>query len=273
MNNKRSIFLSIIPSLWKRSHRWGSVLLLVAMFLGAAALPTVAHIVANPIVQNVSNAQGLMQQGRTLYEIQRFSEAGVILQRALTAFQTAGDKLWQAAALTNLSLVYQQLGQWTEAENAIAKSLSLLETKPHPTPAKDRSQILAQSLDVRGRLQLARGQGEPALNSWKRAAEVYAYIGDTSGAIRSRINQATAQQALGLYRLAEKTLAEVGDMLQKQPDSALKVAGLHNLGNVLRITGDLDRAEAVFQQSLAVARTVRSPQYISEALLGLGKRR
>ncbi|HAZ48979.1 MAG TPA: hypothetical protein DDW76_28740 [Cyanobacteria bacterium UBA11369] len=242
------------------------------MFLGAAALPTVAHkAVANSIVQGVSDAQALMQQGRTLYETQRFSEAGVILRRALTAFQSAGNKLWQAAALSNLSLVYQQLGQWSEAENAIASSLSLLETKPYPTPDRERSHILAQTLDVRGRLQLARGQAEPALNSWKRAAEVYAHIGDTSGAIRSRINQATALQALGLYRLAQKTLAEVSEILQKQPDSPLKAAGLHNLGNVLRISGDLDRAEAALQQSLAVARTVRSPQSISEALLGLGQ--
>jgi CHAT domain-containing protein len=254
------------------AHRWGTVLLLLAMFLGAVALPTVAHkAVATSIIQGVSDAQALMQQGRTLYETQRFSEAGAILQRALTAFQTAGNKLWQAAALTNLSLVYQQLGQWSEAENAIAQSLSLLETKPYPTPDRDRSQILAQSLDFRGRLQLARGQGEPALNSWKRAAEVYAHIGDTSGAIRSRINQATAQQALGLYRLAQKTLAEVSEILQKQPDSGLKAAGWQNLGNVLRITGDLDGAEVAFQQSLAVARTVQLPQSISEALLGLGQ--
>ncbi len=262
----------IFQSLLKRSHRWGSVLLLLAMFLGAAALPIVAHkAVAISIVQNVSDAQGLMQQGRTLYETQRFSEAGAILQRALTAFQASGNKLWQAATLSNLSLVYQQLGQWSEAENAIASSLSLLETKPYPTPEPERSHILAQTLDVRGRLQLARGQGEPALNSWKRAAEVYAHIGDTSGAIRSRINQATAQQALGLYRLAQKTLAEVSEILQKQPDSPLKAAGMHNLGNVLRITGDLDRAEAALQQSLAVARTVQLPQSISEALLGLGQ--
>ncbi|GET43265.1 CHAT domain-containing protein [Microseira wollei] len=269
----------IFPSLLKRAHRWGSVLLLLTMFLGAAALPTVAHIAANPIVQGVSDAQGLMQQGRTLYETQRFSEAAIILQRALTAFQSAGNKLWQAATLSNLSLVYQQLGEWSEAEKAIASSLSLLETKPDPTPGKERfssgdatrTHILAQTLDVRGRLQLARGQADSALNSWKRAAEVYAHMGDTSAAIRSRINQATAMQALGLYRQAQKTLAEANEILQKQPDSALKAAGMHKLGNVLRISGDLDRAEAVLQQSLAVARNVRSPQSISEALLSLGK--
>jgi CHAT domain-containing protein len=269
--NRYKIFPRI-QSLLKWGHRWGSVLVLLAMFLGAAALPTIAHkAVATSIVQGVSDAQALMQQGRTLYETQRFSEAGVMLQRALVAFQTSGNKLWQAAALSNLSLVYQQLGQWSQAENASAQSLSLLETKPHPTPALERLHILAQTLDVRGRLQLARGQAEPALNSWKRAAEVYAHIGDTSGAIRSRINQATAQQALGLYRLAEKTLAEVSEILEKQADSPLKAAGMQNLGNVIRIIGDLDRAEAALQQSLAVARTVRSPQYISEALLGLGK--
>jgi CHAT domain-containing protein len=269
-------FSQTIQSVWQRvrskAYRWGNVLLLLAMFLGAAALPMIAHqAVATSIVQGVSDAQTLMQRGRTLYEAQRFSEAAVVLEQALAGFQATRNKLWQAATLSNLSLVYQQLGQWPQAENAIAQSLSLLETKPHPTPAQERTQILAQTLDVRGRLQLARGQAEAAVNSWQWAADTYAQISDTSGAIRSRINQATALQALGLYRQAQKTLAEANEILQKQPDSALKAAGLHNLGNILRITGDLDRAEAALQQSLAVAQTLQLPESISEARLGLGK--
>lgn len=275
MYKRRSGFFQRIQSLLKRvrarANRWG-ILLLIVIFLGAVGLPIVAEkAVATSIVQRVSNAQTLMQQGRTLYEAERFSEAAVVLQQAASAFQAAGDKLWQAATLSNLSLVYQQLGQWPEAENAIAQSLTLLETKPYPNPASERAQILAQTLDVRGRLQLSRGQAEPALKSWQRAAETYVKIGDSAGMIRSRLNQAQALQAMGFYLQARKTLIEANQLLEKQPDSPLKAAGLHNQGNILRVIGELEKAQEALQQSLAVARTLQLPQAISEALLGLGQ--
>lgn len=52
-------FSQTIQSRWQRvrarAYRWGNVLLLLAMFLGAAALPMIAHqAVATSIVQGVS---------------------------------------------------------------------------------------------------------------------------------------------------------------------------------------------------------------------------
>jgi CHAT domain-containing protein/tetratricopeptide (TPR) repeat protein len=256
---------------FRRIKRLLSVLLLLAMFLGAGLLPpTFGHMTAEKsAVQSLPDAQNLVEQGRKLYETERFAEAAASWQQAISAFKANGDELRQAITLGNLSLAYQQLGQWTQAEKAIAQSLNILQTAQN-IDAKDRSQILAQALDIKGRLQLAQSKAEDALNTWRLSLDIYEKIGDNNAAIRNRINQAQALQALGFYRQAEKTLRESNQVLQSQPNSPLKVAGLRSLGNVVQVTGDLETSRQILQQSLEVASSLPDKQAIGDILLSLG---
>jgi CHAT domain-containing protein/uncharacterized protein HemY len=255
----------------RRIKRLLSVLLLLAMFLGAGLLPpTFAYMTAeNSTVQSLSNAQKLVEQGRKFYEAERFASAIATWQQAITAFKASGDELGQAMTLGNLSLAYQQLGQWNEAQSVIAQSLNLLKTSSN-TSTKEHFQILAQALDIQGRLQLALSKAEAALNTWRQAVAIYTQTGDRNAIIRNRINQAQALQALGLYRQAEKTLDESTRLLQNQPDSLLKVTGLRSLGNVLRVMGNLEESRQTLQQSLEIAKALSNTQAISDVLLNLG---
>ncbi|MGH8000944.1 MAG: CHAT domain-containing protein, partial [Brasilonema sp.] len=175
------------------------------------------------------------------------------------------------------SLTYQQLGQWTDAESAIRKAIAslhaqsqnLLKTSPNRN-TKEHSQILAQVLDIKGRLQLALSKAEDALNTWRLSADIYGKIGDKNAVIRNRINQAQALQALGFYRQAEKTLTESIKTLQNQPNSPLKVTGLRSLGNVLQVTGDLETSRQILQESLEVASSLPDTQAIGDILVSLG---
>ena len=148
----------------RKIKRLLSVLLLLAMFLGAGLLPpTFAHVTAeNSIVQKLSYAH-LLEQGSKFYEAERFAEAATSWQQSISAFKANGDEQRQASALANLSLAYQQLGRWSDAETAIAQSLNLLQTAQNKD-TKDSSQILAQVLDIKGRLQLAQSKAEDALD-------------------------------------------------------------------------------------------------------------
>ncbi|KYC41101.1 hypothetical protein WA1_23590 [Scytonema hofmannii PCC 7110] len=256
-----------------------SVLLFLAMFLGAGLLPpTFARMTAETtIVQSLPDAQNLFEQGRKLYEAEQFAEAAAIWQQAISAFKANGDELRLAMTLGNLSLTYQQLGQWTQAESAISKAidslhaqnLNLLQTSPNIN-TKEHSQILAQVLDIQGRLQLSLSKAEDALNTWRLSANIYEKIGDSKAVIRNRINQAQALQALGFYRQAEKILRESTQVLQNQPNSPLKVAGLRSLGNVVQVTGDLKASRQILQQTLEIAKALPQPQAIGDILLSLG---
>ncbi|MEH2244042.1 CHAT domain-containing protein [Nostoc sp.] len=255
----------------RKIKRFLSVLLFLAIFLGALLLPpTFAHITsANSSVQRLSDAQNLYEQGRKFYEVEQFAEAVKVWQQAISAFKGNGDQLRQAMTLGDLSLASQQLGQWSEAESAIAQSLNLLETTQNIN-AKERSQILAQVLDIKGRLQLAQNKAEDALNSWQLSIDIYKKVGDDKAVIRNRINQAQALQVLGFYHQAEKTLKETIKILQSQPNSPLKVAGLRSLGNVVQVTGDLETSRQILQQSLAAASSLPDKQAVGDILLSLG---
>ncbi|MBW4424324.1 MAG: CHAT domain-containing protein [Nostoc desertorum CM1-VF14] len=255
----------------RKIKRFLSVLLLLAMFLGAGLLsPTFAYVTAeNSIVQSLADAQKLVEEGSKFYEDERFAEAANSWQQGISAFKAHGDEQRLAIALGNLSLAYQQLGRWSEAETAIAQSLNLLQTAKN-IDSKDSSQILAQVLDIKGRLQLAQSKAEDALDTWRLSLDIYAKIGDERAVLQNRINQAQALQTLGFYRQAEKTLRESTQILQSQPNSPVKVAALHSLGNVVQVTGDLETSRQILQQSLEIASSLQDHEAIADILLSLG---
>ena len=212
-----------------------------------------------------SQSHALDRRGRELYGNGELAAAAIAWQQAVIAYQTQGDRLNQAMALSNLSLAYQQLGQWSKATQAITDSLDLLKTE-----GKQGRSVLAQALNTQGGLQLALGQSEQALETWQQAENVYAQAEDRSGIIRSQINQAQALQALGLYRRALKTLTQVNQALETQPDPPLKAVGLRSLGNILRLVGDLDQSRQTLEQSLAIAQQLPSREDVEAALFSLG---
>jgi len=225
------------------------------------------------LAPNLSDA---IQQGKELYQAGQFSEAVTAWQQAAEIFEAQGDVLNQALTLSFLASAFEQLGQWTQATKAITQSLQLLTNKQQTT---NLQLILAQVLNTQGNLQLTQGQESDALKTLQQTEAAYKKAGDRVGILGSQINQARALQALGLYKRAAGILEQVEQTLQKQPDSALKVAGLRNLGNTLRLVGDLDRTRIVLQQSLAIAERLRqesrsssdeSASDISGILMSLG---
>jgi CHAT domain-containing protein/predicted negative regulator of RcsB-dependent stress response len=178
-------------------------------------------------------------------------------------YQQAGDRTNQAISLNYLSLAYQHLGQWEQAKAAIEESLNLLTTPTDPA-------LLAQVLNTKGSLQLATGQSEAALQTWKAAETAYSQADDAIGVLGCQINQAQALQSLGMFRRSQQVLERVQQALTRQPDSLIKATGLRSLGMVWQAIGELDEAENVLKQSLAIAQSLNSPADISAAFLNLG---
>ncbi|MBE9035034.1 CHAT domain-containing protein [aff. Roholtiella sp. LEGE 12411] len=256
--------------------RWLTFFLLligtaILCIFSSPTLATLSHISLNVPQTKMQNSpalsQRLVEQGKIFYEAGLFTEALKVLEQAAVGFDNTGDQLNQAIALSNLALIYQQLGKQTQAEQAISQSLNLLQNLDS---LKDRAAIMAQALDVQGKLQLAKGQTEVALSTWQKAAKIYLQIGDQETLTRNRINSAQAMQTLGLYRQAQKTLTEVQKTFTTLPDSLLKVAGLHSLANVLRVIGDLNASRTVLEQSLTLAKKIQSPTAIADSFLSLG---
>ncbi len=248
-----------------------SILFLLTIFVVVIVLPvfTPSHAIDLPVQQlskSEANLKDLVQQGKILYEAGRLIEAQEILQKVSQQYQLQGDKLRQAVTLSNLALVYQELGMFTEATTAIDRSLQLLSNGN----SKQYLHVIAQTLEILASVQLHRGQSQEALETWQQTETRYAQMNDFSGINRSRINQAQALQILGFYRRALMILTQVNQNLQSQPDSLTKAVELRSLGDALQLTGDLAQSRQVLQQSLQTAEKLPSPAQISATLLSLG---
>jgi CHAT domain-containing protein len=222
------------------------------------------------LVNNQLSSNGgevLERQAEKLYERGKTAEAIPLMEKAINNYRAEGSIAKEAIAQINLALIYQQLGQWKRAEATINSTTALL---PKITAVKERKKILAQTLDVRGQLELSRGQGEIALTTWKKAAENYREIGDLDSFTRSKIYQAQALQTQGLYARAIKTLTQIKDELKTEPNNLLKAKALQSSGDILRRVGRYEESESVLQESLAIAKTLESPQIIADIYLSLG---
>jgi CHAT domain-containing protein/tetratricopeptide (TPR) repeat protein len=259
---------------------------LLTFFLITTVLPVAAHysltnfpgklagkelkskqLTNNLIAQNPSTLSQL-EQGRTFYKAGRIAEAAAVWKQAAQGYDALGEPLNQALCLSYLASAYQDLGQLQDAQKAISQSLELITNNKQQTT--NNKQILAQALNTQGSLQLAMGQTEAALNTWKQAENAYADAGDKAGMLGSQINQAQALQTLGLYRQAQTTLEQVNEKLQAQPNSFLKASGLQSLGVALQVVGDLQKSQAVLEQSLAITQSVDSSSDTSSILFSLG---
>ena len=231
----------------------------------AVATPSVAqdNFVA-PQTQAQVAQNDLLTQGRIAYQLGKYAEATQTWQQAERSQTSHSDR---ALVFNYLALSSQKQGNWQQAKQYIDQSLALLtETSDY----HDREQnIYAQALNTRGRLELAMGQPETALATWKQAETIYQQAQDELGTIGSRINQAQALQTMGLYRRSQKLLEQINQELNQQSDPTLKVAGLRSLGHALRVTGDLDLAQKVLQQSLTISQQLNLPEESSATLFSL----
>jgi tetratricopeptide (TPR) repeat protein len=229
---------------------------------------------------SASNASQLVQEGLQRYQSGQFAAVVTVWRQAVDAFAAQGDRFNQAMVLSNLALAYHQLGQWNEANEAIGASLAIashnatsLQLRQREGAGSDsilRLKILAQALNAQGKLQLAQGQAEQALTSWQKAAEAYEQAADKTGVARSLINQAQALRVLGFYQRVKDSLEQANKILQDQPDSAIKAAGLLSFGDALRLVGDLNESQKKLHKSLEIAHRLQSPPAITAAQMSLG---
>lgn len=255
-----AVFLIIIPSTFAKQLQINS--------------PNGFHIQTNKSPARIP--QQLLEQGEALYQTGRFSEALTILQQAVRIYQQQSNNLAQAAALTNLCLVYQQLGSWKEADATIDNSLKLLgwdeinQKLNVNNPKSELLEILAQTLNIQGELQLADGQTDASVKTSQQAEQIWKKLGDNAGVTRSRINQAQALRVAGFYRRSLDILKEVSQQLISQPESLVKVIALRSLGNVLQQLGELELSQKNLQQSLEIAQRLQLPLEISLTEFSLG---
>jgi len=274
--------MTIREYIWKQKlkitkflrYAWiGICAALLTLLIGWNAQPSIARNAdtnslrlatdATPSVPSSDRPSDLILQGKQQYQAGQYVKALATWQQAHEIYVKQSDLLNQSIALQNLALANRQLGRWQEADLAIGSSLEILQADPQP-------KFLVQALNIQADIQLAQGKAKEALTTWQKVTETFEQLGDRDSAIRSKISQSQAMRALGLYPKAKDTLKQVQLDIQDRPDSLLKAATLLNLGDTLRLNGDLKEAETTLIESQRIALKLNDANTITNALLSLG---
>ncbi|HEY9880404.1 MAG TPA: CHAT domain-containing protein [Leptolyngbyaceae cyanobacterium] len=253
-------------AIWRRLQYW-----LVALASAIACLlisPALSYSYppATLAQQSVTLAQEI-NRGRQHYAEGRYAEAATTWSRAAQQFAAQGDVINQASALANAGLAYLQLGQYAEAETAIATAHDTLSS----LSATDyRQRVLAQVHSAQGQLYMAQGNAVEALQALEQAAAAYAEVEDPVGKIRAQLNQAQVLRVQGRYPQMLHLLTTIEAQITDLADPALKAVGFRQLGIALQFAGNSSEAIAQLEKSLAAAEQSGSATEISATLLSLG---
>lgn len=248
------LFLKPFRQKWRRSLRLFTIVFVVgltaffAVNVKAQSTSNLAVIAGNLGIGNeLRSPQAWENSARSSYAAGDFAEAAKYWRQAVAGFEVGGDWLNQAIALSNLSLTYQQLGDWKEANSAIGKSRSLL---PEESQIKSLVELkaIAQILDIQSNGQWEQGQVNLALKTGQQATKIYVKLKDNLGWKRSLIAQVKTLQKLGLYQQACQAIIPVVES-KKSENFAIPSQDCQQL---------ISQKLAEIKQSIAVTKAIRS---------------
>lgn len=251
-----------------RSRKWHYIVLglmscCLAFLLGSGAIP--ALLTPSLSLPAVAETSPSLDRGRQLYDAGRFAEAAEVWQTMADRYARGGDRANQVLSLNYLSSAYQKLNQWDLAQQAIDRSLALLQEDPATAAI-----LWAQAFNTQAGLFLHAGQTQTALDAWKQAETYYQQAGDLQGVLGSQLNQARAWHVLGYYQRSRQLLSQIEGQIEDGEDSLLKVSLLHSLGEAFRVSGDGETSNQVLRQGLYLAETLNAKNELSPILLSLG---
>jgi CHAT domain-containing protein len=247
------------------------LIILVLLFLLTLGLP-IATAQNSPTKLLIGKDIGSVvweEKAKEAYRAQQFNEAISFWQKALSVYGE-DNVLIRAKIWNNLFLAYQQLGDWENAERAIANSAKILAIATNEDSLVEKDRLLAQTFNNQAILQLALGKEELALNSWEKAETYYAKLGEQIAVLRVRIDRAEALKNLGLYLRAKTILTEVNSSLKDINDPQIKLALWRSLGDIFRIVGDFPAATEIWQQARDLAIINQDEKNLALIWFGLG---
>jgi tetratricopeptide (TPR) repeat protein len=205
----------------------------------------------------------LVRRGDVLLYQSEYSNAGALLQDALTAARQTGDTRMAAAALSGLARVASQLGNHAEARQRGEEAVSAARACSDPAMSAMALRRLAIANDYLGDLALAIGQLGESLAIYRRLGDQEGISGCLNSLGILSIEQGDFEQA-GTY------LKEALEISRARGDLYAVGTRLANLGTVADKLGDLPLAENYQQQALALAQQIGDREGVALITLNLG---
>lgn len=215
-------------------------------------------------VYSQDNSITLIREAQQQYRQRQFNQSLELLERANLHFASEKKYLQQGQIQSLISLNYQQLGDWQQAQKAIDYGYALIATQKETS---NKQQVLGQIWNTQGHLYSRKGEHQKALDCWNEAKKYYQNINDDIAVQGITITQAQALESLGFYRRSCSTVLEIFALKTQDcqqlkeedltatinsnisPSFEIQVEALSSLANNLMLLGKLQQAEEVINSS------------------------
>lgn len=215
---------------------------------------------AGPSAPRALRAKNLTALGNIAHDQGDLETARLSQERALAIDREIGNQTGVAAALHNIGNIALLRGEFARAQALFEESYAICREIGKP-------QNIALSLNVQATVALEQGDAARAEALFAEAYEIYSSIDYTFGQSLVRTSQITLAMWLCRFDALPAMIDETID-LSERVDSRHNVAVAHSVrGNVNRIEGRLDEAEALFAEALATFRDLGDKDCSSLVLL------
>ncbi len=165
--------------------------------------------------------------------------------------EAAGDERERVALLTFISEVQSRLADWGEAERLANECIRRAEGMDDP-------RLLADALVRHGSTLLRLGRLGDAVNRYQRAREIFAGIGDRYKIARCDINIGVARSMAGDVGSAEQAYRSAMDLAREAHAPDLDGLASLNLGHLCSRGGRYEEARRAFDDALRLFTMVRN---------------
>ncbi len=173
-------------------------------------------------------------------------------QQAVEAAHAMKDKGPVAVFATNIAIIRQNLGEYSEAKEALSQAVVAFKEL-------GEDQNVAAVLHQQGRLAQAQGDIDEARKLYGESLETNKRLGNQSG-IASTLNQLAAlAQAQGDIDEARKLYGESLEIKRRLGDQSGIAISLHGLGGLAEEEGNKAEAARMFRESLSLFEKLGSP--------------
>lgn len=219
---------------------------ILGIFLGLGVVFTPVTIVLSlpkTIQQEIDRGRQAMIRGDYELAIATWSEAkqSLVSRRNSERIDLATEILIDHF----LALGYQEIGNFTKAEEAITSATKLLEQQ------KVSSDLVAKVLNTQANLKLKQDNPQAAATHFREAKKLYQQNQDTEGEVGAAINEAIALQQIGQYRTAQKILEQT-ELKLASLSKNIQAAGYKALGTTYATIGNFTAAKKKLEASIAL---------------------
>ncbi|NEO75954.1 CHAT domain-containing protein [Moorena sp. SIO4G3] len=218
-----------------------------------------AKIERDQAKEEVKYVSQLSELAVRLHSANKRSEAARARKQAALSFEIQDYELKQAMLLSNISIAYQQLEQFDQANKAVSESLDIL-ANSDKINSLDHSALLAQSLNIQARLLAAQGDTQRASSAYAAAFDTIQSLGSDLTRINPAIRvyfveivESVYQGLIGSLLDSEETGSNQQTLIKvRQVIESLHLTELNNFRKIVPLNPNLIEIDQIDSQAAVI---------------------